>query len=88
MFHLFVIQVKERDLLKSFLNSNGIETGIHYPISLSMLKAYKYLNQEENTKIANNISSQIISLPIGETLNVDQVKYVCGKINEFLNSKN
>ena len=87
-FHLFVVQVKERDLLKSYLNSNGIETGIHYPISLPMLQAYKYLNQAENTKIANTISSQIISLPIGETLSTDQIKYVCEKINKFLNIKN
>ncbi len=85
-FHLFVIQVKERDSLKSFLLSNGIETGIHYPISLPMLQAYKYLNQAENTKVANNISSQIISLPIGETLTIDQIKYVCDKIHQFLNS--
>ncbi|MEC7881037.1 MAG: DegT/DnrJ/EryC1/StrS family aminotransferase [Chloroflexota bacterium] len=87
-FHLFVIQVKDRDSLKSFLHSHGIETGIHYPISLPMLQAYKYLNQAENTKNANNISSQIISLPIGETLTNDQIKYVCEKIHQFLNSKN
>ena len=54
------------------------------------LKKFKVnpTNIIENTKIANNISSQIISLPIGETLSTDQIKYVCEKINKFLNIKN
>ena len=86
-FHLFVIQTDKRDQLKDFLNLNGIQTGIHYPISLPNLKAYSYLNQSSKTPIANNISSKVLSLPIGENLALNQIKYISEKIHNFLDKK-
>ena len=34
VWHLFVIKTKYRDKLKKFLKSKGIQSDIHYPISL------------------------------------------------------
>ena len=39
-------RTKDRDLLMEYLKMNGIETGIHYPISLNKLEAFKYLEQD------------------------------------------
>ncbi len=83
VFHLFVIQINNREKLMSYLKKNDIQFGIHYPISLPELKAYSYLNQYSYTPIANKISKNILSLPIGEHLNIKDVEFVSQKIIEF-----
>jgi hypothetical protein len=34
VYHLYMTRVCERDVLRAFLAEQGIETGIHYPISM------------------------------------------------------
>jgi dTDP-4-amino-4,6-dideoxygalactose transaminase len=82
-FHLFVIRTNERDDLARYLDSSEIQTGIHYPIALPKLSAYEYLSAATNTPIANQYDQQLLSLPIGEHLTVDDVRFVCSKINEY-----
>ena len=83
VYHLFVIRTKKRDLLQSFLKKNNIQTGIHYPISLPKLKAYKYINQAKEKLFANKIDSELLSLPIGEHLILDDLTKVKLAIKRF-----
>ena len=83
VYHLFVIRTKERDKLQKYLKENGIQTGIHYPISLPKLKAYKYLNQDKENFFANMVDSELLSLPIGEHLSEDDLKKVVNAIKGF-----
>ena len=39
-YHTFVIQVKKRDKLKEYLNNNGVETAIHYPIPIPIPSSF------------------------------------------------
>ena len=39
-FHQYIIRVKLRDKLIKYLEKQGIETAIHYPIPIHMQKAY------------------------------------------------
>ena len=82
-FHLFVIRTKYRDNLKDYLNAKGIQTGIHYPISLPMQKAYQKLGITKDTEIANNFANDILSLPIGEHLETKDIEFVCSQVLEF-----
>lgn len=85
-FHLYVIQAENRDNLKKFLSDNGIETAIHYPTLLPMLKAYNYLNYSEiDFPVASNLSSKILSLPIFPEISDEQIEFVSSKIREFYN---
>lgn len=83
VYHLFVIRAKKRDELQRYLKGHNIETGIHYPIALPKLKAYSYLNQAREPFIANKIDGELLSLPIGEHLNIEDVKKVVEKITDF-----
>ena len=83
VYHLFIIRTELRDQLKEYLSANNIQTGIHYPISLPKLKAYKYLNQNKDDMKANYYDSQLLSLPIGEHLTNEEVNYVVEKIKFF-----
>lgn len=83
-YHLFVVQVKDREKLANFLKEKGISTGIHYPTPLPYLEAYSYLNHEiGDFPEIDKISPKILSLPIFPEMNTDQVTYVCNNIKKF-----
>lgn len=83
VFHLFVVQTQRRDELRNYLAQKGIETGIHYPISLPQLPAYSYLSGKNLTPVANRLSRRILSLPVGEHLSERQVSLVMDSVRDF-----
>ena len=83
VFHLFVIKTEKRDQLKTYLSENNVETGIHYPIALPDLKAYKNLNYPPYTLNAQNNSSYLLSLPIGDHMKIEDADFVINKIKSF-----
>lgn len=83
VYHLFVIKVENRDTLKQYLEEFKIQTGIHYPISLPKLKAYRYLNQFNENFNSNNNDSLILSLPIGEHLTKNDLDTIIKRIKKF-----
>lgn len=83
VYHLFVIRTERRDDLQKYLYKKGIQTGIHYPISLPKLKAYNYTRQSNETFFANNFDIQLLSLPIGEHLKKDEIDLVINALKEF-----
>lgn len=82
-WHLFVIRVNQRPLLKSFLDQNGIQSGVHYPNALPKLKAYSYLDQAGEPMFANKSDQYLLSLPMGEHLEEQEIDEVCRVIRVF-----
>lgn len=86
VYHLFVIRVpaEKRDVLRSYLEKNGIATGLHYPIPLHLQKAYAHLGYREGDfPVAERACREILSLPVCPMLKDSQVEYVCEKIRAF-----
>jgi dTDP-4-amino-4,6-dideoxygalactose transaminase len=83
VWHQFVVRTPRRDELKEFLQQKGIQTGIHYPISLPRLKAYKYCRQDKEDMVANHIDREVLSLPMGEHLTLREMKQVVSAVNSF-----
>lgn len=79
--HLYVIKSEKREGLRSYLEAQGIETGIHYPMSLNKYPFYK--DYEGRCPVAEILATQVLSLPIGEHLKDDDIKFVANKICEF-----
>ena len=85
-FHLFVIRCEQRDELSKFLNSNGIETAIHYPTALPNLKAYHYLGHSPGDfPVASGYQDRILSIPMFSELTSDQINYIASTIRRFYN---
>lgn len=82
-FHLFVVRTETRDALAAFLNDRGIQTGVHYPISLPKLEAYRYLGGPEPGMFANQVDGQLLSIPVGEHLDRTQISEVTNAIKAF-----
>lgn len=83
VYHLFVIRTARREELAEWLAKLGIETGIHYPVALPRLQAYKYLGQAEETLFVNVADRQLLSLPIGEHMSVEDAVEVTNAIKSF-----
>ncbi len=65
VWHLFVVQVEERDRILAGLNSAGIGAGIHYPTPIHLQPAFKYLKRSEGSfPVSEALSRKILSLPI------------------------
>lgn len=88
VYHLYVIRTKNRDRLKGYLKNKEISTGIHYPIGLPFLRAYRYLNYKpEDFPITYQYQNEILSLPIYPELTMEQQIYICNNIKEFFNTE-
>ncbi|WP_096026954.1 DegT/DnrJ/EryC1/StrS family aminotransferase [Campylobacter lanienae] len=82
VWHVFVVRVKDRVRLQSYLNDNGIQTIIHYPIPPHKQECYKELNHL-SFKITEQIHSEIISIPISPVMSDSQIQKVVEVVNEF-----
>jgi dTDP-4-amino-4,6-dideoxygalactose transaminase len=83
VYHLFVIRTDRRDELKRWLADQGIETGIHYPVALTQLRAYDYLDQGGEDLFVNKTAGTLLSLPIGEHMSSTDVKNVSEALKTF-----
>ena len=82
VWHLFVIRTKNRDTLQEFLKRKGIQTQIHYPIPIHKQKAFKDLEYFKLPK-AEEVSKEILSLPINGTMDIREVNYIIDIITKF-----
>jgi len=81
VYHLFVIRHPERDRLKDTLTDSGIQSGIHYPIALSKLKAFNYLSQADEAGFAWMSGSELLSLPIGSHLTDEKIGSIVSELS-------
>jgi dTDP-4-amino-4,6-dideoxygalactose transaminase len=82
VWHLFVVRVEERERFQNYLEKNGIQTVIHYPIPPHKQKAYSEWNND-SYPISEKIHAQIISIPISPIMEVEQASNACDVINCF-----
>jgi len=83
VYHLYVVRVPggRRDALQQHLQNAGISTGIHYPIALPYLNAYRHLGHPESDfPEALRASAEILSLPMFPELTEEHLEYVADKI--------
>jgi dTDP-4-amino-4,6-dideoxygalactose transaminase len=82
VWHLFVVRTQNRDALQNYLQLNGIQTLIHYPIPPHKQQAYKEWNGY-NYPISEQIHDEVLSLPISSVQSLEDSKKVVGVINEY-----
>lgn len=84
VYHLYVVRTAHRDALRDFLNSKGVQTGIHYPSALPLLEAYAYLGHcAADFPVASRNQEEILSLPIFPELSPEALEYTITCIRDF-----
>lgn len=77
VFHLYVIQAEKRDEIKKHLESQNIETAVHYPVALPFLDAYEKRGfKNEDFPVAAVFTHKILSLPMYPELTKDMIEKV------------
>lgn len=84
VFHLFVIRTAKRDELKKYLEANRVFANIHYPLPCHLQPAYQKNHFTNNCLVTEEISNEVLSLPIYPELSLDAVNKVASLINQFL----
>lgn len=85
VMHLFVIELNERDRIKSALENAGIGTAIHYPQAVHQQPAYfKRLPGCESLPQTEKLVEQILSLPMYPELTEGEVDYGCDQLRQLI----
>ncbi len=84
VWHLFVIRLPNRDKMKEFLAKNGIQTLIHYPIPPHKQIAYREWN-DFTYPITESIHDTVLSLPISQVMDMEDLQEILKKIHLFNN---
>ncbi|MCM2680125.1 DegT/DnrJ/EryC1/StrS family aminotransferase [Echinimonas agarilytica] len=82
VWHLFVVNVNERDRFQQHLADSGIETLIHYPVPPHQQPAYPEFQQKQ-LPVAESLHSTVLSLPISPILTDVEVSKVIDACNSF-----
>jgi dTDP-4-amino-4,6-dideoxygalactose transaminase len=79
-FHLYVIQVPDREKFMAYLAEKGVGTIIHYPVPMNEQKAF--VGQKgENFPNTVKFTDQIVSLPMYPELTQEEIEYIVQIVN-------
>jgi dTDP-4-amino-4,6-dideoxygalactose transaminase len=85
VFHLYVIQLTNRETLQQHLAAQGIGTGIHYPVPVHLQPAYAHLGYRPGSlPQTESVARQILSLPMYPDLPDVLVEQVASTITTAL----
>ena len=84
VFHLYVIQVAERQKLLEYLLDKGIQAGIHYPVPVHLQPAYKdRTSTAKDMGVTENLTKKIVSLPMYPELSMNEAENIVKAIKSF-----
>jgi dTDP-4-amino-4,6-dideoxygalactose transaminase len=85
VYHLYTVKVdnKIRDGFSAFLNSNGIQARVYYPLPLHKMSAFKHGKVKGKLKNAETLATRVISLPINPFLTNKEVDYLLRTVAAF-----
>jgi dTDP-4-amino-4,6-dideoxygalactose transaminase len=85
VWHLYVIQVSDRDGLRAHLDERGIATGIHYPIPIHLQTAYRDLGYRRGDfPVTERAANSILSLPMYAELPPTAIEEVASAVHAFV----
>jgi dTDP-4-amino-4,6-dideoxygalactose transaminase len=82
-FHIFCLEVSNRDSFMEYMNSAGIPTIIHYPIPIQETKIFDQSDICTDLKRTNFSKDRIVSIPIHPFLTDTQIEHIIKVINSW-----
>jgi len=85
VWHLYVVQMTNREGLVEYLHRRGIEAGVHYPLPLHRQPAYAHLGIAEGAlPVTERFASRCVSLPLYPEMSDAQQDEVIAQVLAFL----
>jgi dTDP-4-amino-4,6-dideoxygalactose transaminase len=77
VYHVYVVQLPQRDRWREALTSAGVQTGVHYSIPVHLQPAYRDLGYAAGAfPVSERAASEVLSLPIYPELTSEQIQAV------------
>src|SRR6266851_2540265 len=87
VYHLYVVQLPDRDDVRRQLEGRGIATGLHYPVPLHLQEAYAALGHSAGDfPVSEQVAARGLSLPMFPHMTEDQVDRVAVAVRTALAS--
>jgi len=87
VYHLYVVQVDERERVIAELAQRGVGAGIHYPTPIHLQEAYRDRGFKPGAfPVTEAAAKRVLSLPMYPELAEDGVRRVAGALSEVLSA--
>lgn len=87
VYHLYVIQVAERERVQAELTARGIGTGVHYPVPIHLQPAYLSAGSRAGSFPVTEVAAKrVLSLPMYPELTDADVHRVARAVRELVSS--
>ncbi|MDA0746845.1 MAG: DegT/DnrJ/EryC1/StrS family aminotransferase [bacterium] len=84
VYHLYILQVTDRNDLLTHLNRQGVEAKVHYPLPLHLQEASRNLGYREGDfPVAEAQCKSILSLPVHQHLTDAQIDHAIDTVRKF-----
>jgi dTDP-4-amino-4,6-dideoxygalactose transaminase len=81
VYHVYTLRTDDRDGLQAFLQAEGIQTSIHYPVPAHLQPAYADLGYGRGAFLrSERAAEQVLSLPLYPELSSQAVAEVAGAV--------
>jgi dTDP-4-amino-4,6-dideoxygalactose transaminase len=81
VYHVYVVQARERDRVLRCLHELGIGAGLHYPVPIHLQEAYRSRGQGPGSfPVAEKLAGRVLSLPMYPELRQDQIERVADAV--------
>lgn len=84
IWHLYVVNVEDRELFRRHMKLNGIATDVSYPMPSYMQPALSYLGLNKGSNsIAEKDCETVVSLPMMDYMDDEEIERVIFAVNSF-----
>ena len=88
VFHLYVVRTERRDQLRAFLDTRGVQTGMHYPVPLHRQPCLAATVADQGDfPVAEDYAARGLSLPIFAGMTTGQQDRVIDAVRGFFQSE-
>jgi dTDP-4-amino-4,6-dideoxygalactose transaminase len=78
VYHVYTLRSQDRDGLQAAMASEGIQTGIHYPVPVHLQPAYADLGYKRGAfPRSEKAAAEVLSLPLFPEMTDAQIEAVC-----------
>lgn len=88
VYHLYTIKVDavRRDNLLEYVNSQGIESRVYYPVLLHKMTAFRNCKVSGELSNSEEVLSGVLTLPIHPFLKGDEIEFIIGAVKAYFNA--
>ncbi len=83
VFHLFVIKIEQRNKLRDYLQKNGVNTTIQYPVPVHKQKYFQKMCSEKSLPVTEQVAKNILSIPMYPELEEKEINKVSNKLKDY-----